>query len=205
MGSPIQSDALGSSVSHAGADALAAGSTTTVGDFVQHPDFGELWFSEQFSFSDFADLGIPVNEDMSKNIACFEALAQGALIFSASALLPACRVRVILKSLSDNAAAEAGLNSLFTTAFPLALFLRGLRFWRPRWACTLRFLISRGSLTTEPMPSLDIQSGISLQIACPAIAFVFPWLHSASVVCRSKCRHSSLKYWDDMAFRSVSG
>ena len=90
---------------------------------MQHPDFGELWFSEQFSFSVFADLGIPVNEDMSKDIACFEALAQGALIFSASALLPACRVRVILKSLSDNTAAEAGLNSLFTAAFPLALFL----------------------------------------------------------------------------------
>ena len=64
------------------ADASAAGSSTTLGGLVQHPDFGELWFSEQFSFPDFTDLGIPVNEDMSKDIARFEALAQGALIFS---------------------------------------------------------------------------------------------------------------------------
>ena len=41
--------------------------------------------------------------------------------------------------------------------------------------CTLRFLISQGSLTTEPMPSLDIQNEISLWIACLAIAFAFPW------------------------------
>ena len=90
------------------ADASAAGSSTTLQGFVQHPGFGELWFSEQFSFSDFVDLGIPVNENMSKDIACFEALAQGALIFSASALRPACRVRVILKSLSGNTAHRCG-------------------------------------------------------------------------------------------------
>ena len=59
------------------ADASASGGKCTVGGFVQHPHLGQLWFSEGFTATDFHGLDIPVQHDMSKDIASYEALAQG--------------------------------------------------------------------------------------------------------------------------------
>ena len=60
---------------------------------------------------------------MQREISCYEALAQAALILAASALLPCCSVPIKLKSLSDNSGAEAGINNHVSTSRPLAFFL----------------------------------------------------------------------------------
>ena len=61
---------------------------------------------------------------MQKNIACFETLAQMALIFLMIRCFPSFRLPLVMPSLSDNAAAEAGGNKLFSTSFPHCLFLQ---------------------------------------------------------------------------------
>ena len=59
---------------------------------------------------------------------------------------------------------------------------------------TLRFLISQGNLTTEPMPFLDIQNGISLRIACLAIAFAFPWRNFGTLSLGCACFRLALDF-----------
>ena len=108
------------------ADASASGGKCTVGGFVQHRHLGQLWFSESFTATDFHGLDIPVQHDMSKDIASYETLAQGGLIFAASALLPCSRLSILLKSLSDNTGAEASLNAAFSIAQPLGMFIERL-------------------------------------------------------------------------------
>ena len=53
-------------------------------------------------------------------INCFEAIAQIALMQTCHALVPTRKHTFRLPTGSDNTGAEAGLNSLFTTAFPLS-------------------------------------------------------------------------------------
>ena len=111
------------------ADARADGATCSIGGYVARPAMGQNWFSETFSFMDFQRLGAPVNEAMQKDVACYEALAQGALILASASLLPCCRVPIVLRSASDNTSAEAGVSPLFTTAFPPCLFLEHVALW----------------------------------------------------------------------------
>ena len=108
------------------ADARASKTSCAIGGFVSHPQRGQLWFSETFHRSDFLPFGVPIHAEMQRDISCYEALAQGALILTASALASGCRIPILLKSQSDNTAAEAGSNSLFSTSRPLAFFLERL-------------------------------------------------------------------------------
>lgn len=108
------------------ADACAHDSLCQIGGYVKLSN-GELrWFSERWSFQDFRDMEIPISEDTQKDIVCYETLAQMALLFVITRLFPGSRVSLIIKSLSDNTGAEAGINKLFTTKFPLCLFLERL-------------------------------------------------------------------------------
>ena len=97
--------------------------TCSIGGYVSHPSFGHRWFRQSFRHSDFVSLGIDVQAEMQREISCYEALAQAALILAASSLLPCCNIPIRLKSLSDNSGAESGINKCWTTSRPLAYFL----------------------------------------------------------------------------------
>ncbi|CAE7213794.1 unnamed protein product [Symbiodinium sp. CCMP2592] len=105
------------------ADASAQGQQACIGGYVYHPQLGQRWFREQYSYEEFRQLGIPVQSDMQLDIACYETLAQSGLIVAASELLPSSRVTIRLHTQSDNTGAEAGINSALTTAKPLCYFL----------------------------------------------------------------------------------
>ena len=62
-------------------------------------------------------------------INCFETITQIALMQTCHALVPTRKHAFRLPTGSDNMGAEAGLNSLFTIAFPLSYFLRIAAGW----------------------------------------------------------------------------
>ncbi|CAE7226768.1 unnamed protein product [Symbiodinium sp. CCMP2592] len=105
------------------ADASAKGSHCCIGGYVRHPSLGHRWFQQTFAHADFLALGIGVQADMAREISCYEALAQAALILAASALLPCSCIPITLRALSDNTGAEAGVNDSLTTSQPLCFFL----------------------------------------------------------------------------------
>ena len=63
---------------------------------------------------------------MQRDISCYEALAQLALLFVASRMWPSRRFNIRISSWSDNSGAESGVNKLFTTSYPLCIFLERL-------------------------------------------------------------------------------
>ena len=81
------------------------------------------WFSEQWASDDFLALDVPVNTDMQKDISSYETFAQFCLLYTLCSLLPGQHFSITLKSLSDNTAAEANSNFLFTTKVPLCFFM----------------------------------------------------------------------------------
>ena len=75
------------------ADASAHGRNCCLGGFVSSPSLGQIWFSEAFSVSDFEEVGIPFGNDLAKEIASCEALAQAGLILALSAIAPPLPLR----------------------------------------------------------------------------------------------------------------
>ena len=107
------------------ADACAAGSSCQIGGYISTSSHTR-WFSEKFSYADFCTLEIPVSTDMQKNIACYETLAQIAILKIASTEFVVGRIPLRVPSVSDNTSAEAGINRVFSTAHPVSLFLEKL-------------------------------------------------------------------------------
>ena len=87
------------------------------------------WFSETFSSAQARDIWPDMTKPMQRYIACWEALAQLALLQCAVCLQGPASMPFALPTGSDNTSAEAGLNSLFTTAEPLSRFLRLAAAW----------------------------------------------------------------------------
>ena len=110
----------------AAADACAHGDCCQVGGFLRFANGDMRWFSEQWSSADFLALDIPVNSDMQKDISSYETFAQFGLLYALCYFLPGQRISITLKSLSDNTAAEANSNFLFTTKTPLCYFVERL-------------------------------------------------------------------------------
>ena len=108
------------------ADAYAAGSNAGIGGAIFLPSGACTWFSLQLQHSDFKSLNIPIHEDLQKNIASLETLAQIALVFITIQQFPGARIPIKIPTLSDNTGAEAVSNKFFTTNLPLALFLEKL-------------------------------------------------------------------------------
>jgi len=108
------------------ADAMASKNICQIGGFIRFPSGTQIWFSEKFEFKQFAELNIPVTEDMQKCIASFETLAQIAILFIFSRSSPGFRFPLRISSLTDNTGAEAGGNKLFSTTIPLNHFLERL-------------------------------------------------------------------------------
>ena len=72
----------------AAADACASGPMCQIRGYLKSPSGKFIWFSQRWSPKDFSSLGIMVSEDMQRDISCYEALAQLALLFVASRLWP---------------------------------------------------------------------------------------------------------------------
>ena len=82
--------------------------------------------AEKFSHADFRALDIPVSMEMQKDMACYETLAQIAILKIASLEFTVGRIPLRIPAVSDNTSAEAGINRVFSTAHPLSLFLEKL-------------------------------------------------------------------------------
>ena len=109
----------------AAADAMGAGTNFAIGGFVKLSS-ATIWFSEQYTVSDFGFAGIELSSRASDNISCYECLAQIALLHCLSAALPGGRMHVRIPSWSDNTGAEAVSNKLFTSSYPLSIFAQRL-------------------------------------------------------------------------------
>ena len=108
------------------ADACAYDDICQIGGFIRFPSGSTVWYSSRFTYADFAQLEIPVTSEMQKFIACFETLAQIALMFILSRNSPGYRFPLRIASLTDNSGTESGGNKLFSTTFPMNLFLEKL-------------------------------------------------------------------------------
>ena len=121
MRSPIQVSV------RASADASASGNCFQVGGLIEinHLVF---WFSESWTVLDLKPFDVPVRPDAQRDIACYETLAQGFLILLCLAVCPTVCIPLHFQSLSDNVAAEASINKLFTTSTPLCHFVEHLAY-----------------------------------------------------------------------------
>ena len=115
----------------AAADAMAEGETVGIGGWIStSKQF--VWFSETWSMTEIRKYWPCLNKRAQSHIACFETLAQLALAMLAFRRLQSKHFKFVLPSASDNTAAEAGVNKLFTTTEPISLFLKQVAAWSAR-------------------------------------------------------------------------
>ena len=115
----------------AAADAMAEGETVGIGGWLSTAQ-QFLWFSETWSMTEIRKHWPSLNKHAQAYIACFETLAQLALAMLAYRRLQCKHFRFVLPAASDNTAAEAGVNKLFTTTEPLSQFLKQVAAWSAR-------------------------------------------------------------------------
>ena len=108
------------------ADAYATGDHCGIGGMIYFPTGQCSWFSLPLRSSDFVDLKIPLHDNLQKDIASLETLAQIALVYITTQYFPGSRIPIRIPMLSDNTTAEAVSNKLFSTQMPIALFLEKL-------------------------------------------------------------------------------
>ena len=108
----------------ASADASAQGDSFQVGGLIES-NSTVFWFAERWNVVDVKPFDIPVRPDARRDIACYETMA-GFLVLLCLAVCPPTCVPLHFQSLSDNVAAEASGNKLFTTSAPLCYSLEHL-------------------------------------------------------------------------------
>ncbi|CAE7041517.1 unnamed protein product, partial [Symbiodinium sp. CCMP2456] len=121
----------------AAADAMASGDCFAIGGYVNLPSGHNLWFSQSWVMSDSSFAGLDLSNDAQSYIASWETLAQIALLHCVSAAVPFGRLRVRIKSWSDNAGAESISNKLYTRKFPLCIFAQRLALFSAYSSMTL--------------------------------------------------------------------
>ena len=108
------------------ADARADGELVGIGGFISLPSGRCVWFSQSWQLSELSCLGLQLRQPAHKDIACYETLAQIALVHAYRTIFPSGRVAVRLPSFSDNAATEAIGAKLYTSKWPLGAFAQKL-------------------------------------------------------------------------------
>ena len=107
------------------ADAMASGSHIGVGAFVLLRKQGPLlWFSKCFEAQDSQDLCLQMQLQAQRDSTFYENLAQHALLMLVATLLPAGRLALHLPTLSDNSGSDSSVNKLFSTVYPVRMFLQ---------------------------------------------------------------------------------
>ena len=115
----------------AAADAMAEGELVGIGGWISTSS-QLLWFSESWHMTEVRKFWPALVKHAQAYIACFETLAQLALAMLAYRRLQSKHFKFVLPSASDNTAAEAGVNKLFTTTEPLSQFLKQVAAWSAR-------------------------------------------------------------------------
>ena len=112
------------------ADAVGEGHILGIGGWMATTDTteGHCWFSEQW------------DKEPQRYIACWETLAQSALLQLGLHFNGALHQTFCMPSGSNNTAAEAGCNKIFTTSWPLSHFLRVVASWS--YACNVSQMVS---------------------------------------------------------------
>ncbi|CAE7767751.1 unnamed protein product [Symbiodinium sp. CCMP2592] len=108
------------------ADARADGELIGIGGFIAFPSGAYIWFSQAWQLSDLSVLSLELRRPAHKDIACYETLAQIALVHAYRSVFPSGRVAVRLPSFSDNASTEALGAKLYTAKWPLGAFAQKL-------------------------------------------------------------------------------
>ena len=110
----------------AAADAHGSGTHLGIGGYFRVGTGPCFWFSEQWTVDDFAFTHLDLHPDAQRNICCYEALGQIALVHCLSAVTPGGRLFVRMSSWCDNTGAESVNDKLFTSDWPLAPFVQRL-------------------------------------------------------------------------------
>ena len=110
------------------ADAMAQGDQVGIGGWLSTSD-SFLWFACTWNMADVRQTWPFLVKDAQKYIACFEVLAQLALLQCTYARLRHKHQRFCLPSATDNSPSEAGLNKLFSTAEPISHFIKLAAQW----------------------------------------------------------------------------
>ena len=83
-----------------------------------------VWFAETWTMQDVRRVWPCLVKPAQRYIACFETLAQLALLQATHSHIGGGRYSFSTVSGIDNSAAEAGINKLFTTSWPLQVFVQ---------------------------------------------------------------------------------
>ena len=112
----------------AGADARADGETVGIGGWIV-TSTQCAWFAEQWQASELRNIWPQLSDAPQRYIACFETLAQLALAMTAHRAPKAKQWAFCPPAASDNTAAEAKTEKLWSTAEPLGSFLKLTAAW----------------------------------------------------------------------------
>ena len=124
------------------ADACAEGTTVSIGGwFISSRSVS--WFAETWGFQEVQEQWPCLTKEAQRYIACFETLAQLALMRIAWTGEGQAVHGLCMPSSTDNTASEARLNKLFTTAWPLQIFVQLVAY--PRQAQRGADQLSRGN------------------------------------------------------------
>ena len=119
----------------AAADACAEGAKVGIGGwFISSRSVS--WFAETWDFQQVQEQWPCLTKEAQRYIACFETLAQLALMRVAWTAEGQAVRGMCMPSGTDNTAAEAGVNKLFTTAWPLQVFVQLVAAWayKHKWS-----------------------------------------------------------------------
>ena len=110
------------------ADAMADGSQVGIGGWLCTSS-QTFWFAQQWSIAELRAHWPFLTKDAQQYIACFETIAQWVLLQMDYSATGCSSLRFCLPTPSDNSPTQASVNKLFTTAFPLSLFLQKVASW----------------------------------------------------------------------------
>ena len=110
------------------ADAMAQGRQVGIGGWLSTSSTF-LWFACTWDVDDVRAVWPFLTKEPQKYIACFEVLAQLALLQCAWRRLRYKHQRFCMPAATDNSPSEAGLNKLFSTSEPIAHFLKLAAQW----------------------------------------------------------------------------
>ena len=110
------------------ADAMADGSQVGIGGWLCTSS-QTFWFAQQWSIAELRAHWPFLTKDAEQYIACFETIAQWVLLQMDYSATGCSSLRFCLPTPSDNSPTQASVNKLFTTAFPLSLFLLKVASW----------------------------------------------------------------------------
>ena len=119
----------------AAADACAEGSIVGIGGWFISSN-SVAWFAETWQFQEVQQQWPCLTKEAQRYIACFETLAQLALMRIAWSCEGQGVHGICMPAGTDNTASKAGVNKLFTTSWPLQVFVQLVAAWahKHKWS-----------------------------------------------------------------------